>query len=697
MATMLDKTKYDIQLNDVPYRVRSYQRTEVSPFIPRLSSGDQAESEFDLLRSKTITFEGGTIQRKDKDNNMSYAMENVINRYLDGVLYPAKTWTSGGIGVGSLSDKGKLTCIGDTASFLFGVSKYGSTSYVALMNRDAQPLSSTATSAAITGTINSIIEWGGYYWASVGTTNFYRLTSNLSATTAITGSALAMTFVVNFNGTIYGTDGSYLYRYTGTTGTTAWDQVATLPVNSFGSTLEYFSMFVYNNRIFIGRDDGFFAFDGIKLVVIEQNRPEMHRDNYRLFTVMRGYLYYFMDDGLYRFNGSLIEKLYDLNELGHAIDMRQYLNRLWILFGNSDYYNTAKYDAGMGYNYDSTTTIGGRVMVFDGVGLFTYGRLPTLTRNSGTEDFVGQHEAHKIIPYGTDINEFVAVSTLNPQNGFSHYTSASTRASIDIVTSVFDGGFPQITKELEKLNLIFDGTVAADTYTVKYRVAGFDASAAWVTIGTLTASAPTLVVADNLPAGITYDKIQLRVTGTPTADYGLERFVHRYTLQPDFKFQWSFTALCYGDDEFAPLQLADLVDGSQLVDLLRGSIYNSRDSDVPVVYLDTDTLVLSGTHNASTTTLNVDSTSIIRGSTGYLQAGTEIMRFTAKTSTTLTVVRGVLGSTAITHVDDEVAHLAYRVIVRTIQNERIELSDESIVTGSARNRDSEITLLLQEV
>jgi hypothetical protein len=36
--------------------------------------------------------------------------------------------------------------------------------------------------------------------------------------------------------------------------------------------------------------------------------------------VLKGYLYYFMPDGYYRFNGSLIEKLYDVSEVGFPIE-----------------------------------------------------------------------------------------------------------------------------------------------------------------------------------------------------------------------------------------------------------------------------------------------------------------------------------------------------------------------------------------
>ncbi|HYH01804.1 MAG TPA: hypothetical protein VEC37_01775, partial [Bacillota bacterium] len=89
-----DNTKHDIELNGVGYRVKGYQRQEQSIFIPRFGVGDQRETEFDLLRSKTVDgFEGGMLQRFFEDNKSVFGAEHLFPVYDDGVLYPVNSLT----------------------------------------------------------------------------------------------------------------------------------------------------------------------------------------------------------------------------------------------------------------------------------------------------------------------------------------------------------------------------------------------------------------------------------------------------------------------------------------------------------------------------------------------------------------------------------------------------------------------------
>lgn len=60
---------------------------------------------------------------------------------------------------------------------------------------------------------------------------------------------------------------------------------------------------------------------------------------------------------------------------------------------------------------------------------------------------------------------------------------------------------------------------------------------------------------------------------------------------------------------------------------------------------------LNGAVNASVTTLTVDTTTLIEIG-GYVKADSEIMRVTAGSGTSYTVVRGELGTTAASHLDD---------------------------------------------
>jgi hypothetical protein len=115
-----------------------------------------------------------------------------------------------------------------------------------------------------------------------------------------------------------------------------------------------------------------------------------------------------------------------------------------------------------------------------------------------------------------------------------------------------------------------------------------------------------------------------------------------------------------------------------------------------VKFIDIDQLDLNGAINDSVTTVVLNSTALIKGSSGFIQIEDEIMYWSAKTATNLTVVRGVLGSTPASHADNQKVFLLYRVIVRQIQNERIIL-DNPEISAEDKSRASEISLILQEV
>ena len=90
-----DNTKYDVELNSVPYRIRGYQKSELSTFIPRFGAGNQNESQFDLLRARTVKgFEGGILQRYFNEENSIFGSEHLYPIFDDGTLYPVNSVSS---------------------------------------------------------------------------------------------------------------------------------------------------------------------------------------------------------------------------------------------------------------------------------------------------------------------------------------------------------------------------------------------------------------------------------------------------------------------------------------------------------------------------------------------------------------------------------------------------------------------------
>lgn len=701
---VFDNKELDIQLNAIGYRIRGYQRSELSSFIPRLGAGEQTDSQFDLLRSASVKgFSGGELQRYWNDESSVFGIEGLENRYDDGVLYPTNTMsTTDGVVYGTV--KVKMTAWTRSSDYLYvaSVTLNTPTTTIKRIKKDGTTTSLTLPTSLQNNEVTGMCVAGTRLWITCAGYSSAIYYMDISSTTVneITGGSGRATKLVYYRGEVYGTHGSnlntYLYRYTGSTSTRSWELVGTTDKDSDSTA----NLFVYNNRIFLTRRDGMYAYDGIQMNIVEDMAGSENVNNYLCPAVLKGYLYYFMPDGYYRFNGSLIEKIYDISECGLPSGVAYGENRLWYVYRNSEYAGSSRYDKSMGYDFESGDDVQGRVAFFDGKGLFTYARLTTYDKGTITEDFAGQGEPDGIIYF----NGTVYVTTWYSQFADNlHYSTspvASARA-VTIVTSIYDGGFPQVFKELEETEIALDGaTSTSDTFIVYARtettVGGFEGDGGWQQVGTCTVAGNKIMpIWDTTIGELRFKKIQFKIScSSLNSTVGIEKFIIRFTLCPEYKFQWQFTVLCYGDS--APLMYQNTEEATNTVDTLRGNIYQSRESDFPVSFLDIDYLLLDGAINSSVTTININSDKILKADEGFIQIGSEVMRYYRDSETSLVVDRGQLGTTATSHADGDAIYLFYRVILRQIMNERIELEDEEKITNS-RNRDSEITILIQEV
>lgn len=705
-----DNTKYDVELNSVPYRVRSYQKSEQTTFIPRLSPGDQEESDFDLLRSKTIdNFSGGMLQRYHDDDTSVYSIENMYPIYDDGVLYPVNAPTTSVIGAG----RAYFNAFCKTKDYVFVA--YNRTTGGAGQAIWRIDTSGTATALTLpanlsnaTYIIHDMVIWRNQLWICASNTPsgspagsmYYMDLSSTTVTDITAGSGFYYRMCV-WKDQLYGTNcgpqpGYTFYRYTGDTTTKNFVVLASSPMQTASF---YSKLFVFNNRVYLLRNDGMYAWDGTQLVTIEDLTQQVNDENFRFGSVLKGYLYYFMPDGLYRFNGSLIEKLYDRTEVGFPKDMTVGKNRLWIIYSNSAYSGSSRLDKAMGYDYSSGTNCDGRVAVFNGKAMYTYCRTTTFVK-SGSPLLAGEGENDKGYWFNDKLYVFTMAEPSSNQFVLdTNETASSGNKSWRIVTSIFDGGFPMIDKNLENHELVLDGNVASDqAILLEYRTSGFDGSTGWTSLGSFQSQTELKrYIWKQVTAGVSFKKIQFRLSGTTDVRYGLAKWVNRFTLAPDMKWQWNMTFLCYGDDVKEPLMLRDGTESSQTVATLRDAIYQARVSDVPVLYTDIDQLDLNGAHNNSTTTITLNSTKLIKGDLGFIKIDDEIMYWSAKTATTLTVVRAQLGTSAASHSDNAKVFQVYRVLIRQLQNERIELQDRGVDETEDKSFASEINLTLQEV
>jgi hypothetical protein len=717
-----DNTKYHVQLGDVPYSISGYNKGELNTFIPRLSSGDETESEFDLLKSKTLNgFSGGSLQRYWDDDTSAFAIQQMYPIYEDGTLYPVGEITSA---VDLLqSAEYYITAYLVTPTYTWiAVRDYLNTTNevfrittghtVQAITLPSQ-LSGTSGGTTDAGRISSIVQHGtqiwfaGYSGVALG---YLDDTSDTSVTAVGSGTTPTLSKMVSFRGSLYGTDGKQgdewgakLFRHTGGTSSRARVEVGYIGRRNDS---QYHEVLVYNNRIMLLRNDGMYAYDGVQLVTVEDATDHINDQNYRFARVLKGYLYYFMPDGMYRFNGSLVEKLYDISEIGYPVSSCTGINRLWIAFSNSANLGSSRYDKAVGKDHSTGTSIDARVMCFNGEGMYEYARTPVWTQQASPA-FTGRGEVDTIFWFNNKIYMFSKADTVgvSASGNNRYYTfptnerSQTGNKAWTIITSIFDGGFSVVKKHVDNVELLLDGYVPSDqTITVGYRTGGFDGSTAFTTAGTIsTQTELKRLIWKTISAGVlTGKQIQFSLSGTTDVRTGIKRFTQRYLLSPEMKWQWQFNVNCYGDNDLEPLQLSDDSDGTQAVNLLRDNLYTLANARTPFIYIDIDQLDLNEVLDDSETTVTLNSTKLLKGDDGFIKIDDEIIYWSAKTATDLTVTRGALGTTPASHVDNSKVFVVYRVQM-SIQSEPVELNNHEVDATEDKTRATEISVVLKEV
>lgn len=712
-----DNTKYDVEINGVGHRIKGYKKSEANAFVPRLGSGDQTESEFDLLRSTTLNgFAGGMLQRNWDDDTSVYATDGLYPKFGDGVLYSVNEMLNQ-TGTGAFAVKMTIlaslqTIDGTYVAYLDNATSKGKLIFIGNATHLGTDTAFTFTLPtgmdALFGAFAMVAHAGYFYFCCTDGASFKMYYSTIVASPTITeiaaGTGVKITQLVSYKGSIYGCDNAgVLYHYTGDLVTQSWVAVGNPSTNTqdVGTRL-----FVYNQRITITRCDGMWAYDTVTFSAIDDLSTTVNYLNYRCAVVFKGYIHFWMPDGFYRYNGALIEKLYDSGESGIPIDMQVAQNRIIMLFCNSRYVNSntarpfqyngsSRLDIATGNNFSAANTVQATLMYFNGVSLYglrseTYSPGVTISSmtNLPTALVIATDSVWIIRKVSADAG-FWWTSLRNIDGSNSEWS---------IYSSIFDAGFPQLIKSLENVEGVFDGDYSSDySITVYYRTSGFEGSGSWSLFGTMKmVSESRRWVFKDIPAGLQFQRIQLRFQSTDTDFAGLAKFIIRTSLMPDYKFQWQFTVLAYGDDPVEPLVLADASEDTQSVSTLRGNIYASRDSKVPITFVDFDQLDLNGSHTNSVTTITLNDTKLLKAS-GFVKIESEIIYYAAKSATTLTgCIRASLGTAAASHADNSKVFPCYRVVLRQLLNELIEPTDKTVDQTEDKNRASDMTILLQE-
>lgn len=718
-----DNTKYDIALSPqasprVSYRVRNYLKSESQPFIPRLGAGNQSESEFDILKSQTFeSFEGGQFARYFKDDKSVYAVEGMFPVYGDGVLWQVNHAAQvapfgGGRPIVAAHCRSK--------DYLF-IAVYGTTGgptqriYRIDNAGTVVALTIPATLTNIVQTVLSMTVISEALWISAGnntsSANMYYMDIPTSTTvTVIAGAGNAFSEQAAFGGFLYGLNGGLtkpgyiLHKFIGSPTSDAVQEVGQVPTRSGDFDAK---LIVFNGRLLICRLDGIWAYDGIRISPIIDLSDAPNPQNCRFPVVLKGYLHFFMPDGLYRYNGSSIEKLYDIADIGYPVDACFAKDRIFFAFRNSSVSGSSRYDKSMGYNYASGNNFDGRVVTYDGKGMFTYARVTSNTK-SGSPLLNNEGELDKLVWNHADNTMFF--STMADPGNFQWKISLNEKSvtpagtgtgSWQIVSPVLDNNFPMIFKSFANIEMILDGSPSADdSLLIEYRTAGFDGSTGWNTLGNLKLQTKLKYnVFTEFAGGISFKQLQFRISPVTTANaaFGVAKIVFRHMLMPEYKYQWQLTLACYGDDPNEPLLLADASQDTQSVSTLRGNVYLSRSQTQPVIFVDVDQMMLNGAINSAVTSLVLDDAQLLKPS-GYLLINDEILYYASRSGNTLSgVIRGVLGTAAASHSNNVKVFVVSLCIISQIQADRVAVDDRGTDLPSAKARKSDISIVLREV
>lgn len=578
MARIGVGNKYNLAINGLGYLVRglNYKKKDARTFSPRFGTGEMGETDLDTWKVLTQNdFSGGSFQESLEDITKVSLLDGLIRSNYDKFLYRAPSVKTCNAGANMKSAE-------------FGSIEYKGETYViqnnsatgAIYKLSAGVWTAVKTDFATKLVALAICKGKLVVGAYTGGTYTYDGTTWVN-----TAGLTPLKCMVPFNGKIY-TDGSNnsLYSWDLTTG-----GGVTL-IGEVGDTLLAPSAYrVFNHRLYIGKPDGLYCYDGVQISCVLDYSNAVNVNNFRTMSVFNGSLYTTIGNILYKFNGSSLEEIMDFTTFEDITSIFTFQNRLWLL--------TAARAVSNWGGKDGSSLISGTVNLyrFDGQG---WAKVHNAALSASGVGLGGQGSNLVIFTYvdGTTANTHFYYPIGSEFNTITNSTTDGAVRQGDLISSVFDAGFSNIDKTLESIEVDTVGMTIGDVVTVSYRIYNGFTWTNWASLGSITTLTPNRInVHDVLPAGVIFKKIQVKVSTAAGYTNGLcmRGYSIKYIIDPVYKREWQVSLLAVGTSE-APL---DLLDGSQetnLASILRDNIYDARIDPNPVAFEDIDYTILNG-------------------------------------------------------------------------------------------------------
>ena len=205
----------------------------------------------------------------------------------------------------------------------------------------------------------------------------------------------------------------------------------------------------FNGAGWIAKNSGLYRFDGADVVKVFPGQC-------LLLTAHQGALYWHTNGWLYRFNGSLVEKLQYFGNAEYIIDIQSHLDSLYVLTStNATDYKFAGSDA--------DGTIDNRIFEFDGANfrvIFEEDLVVPINMISSVGNYL-------VIATGSSVSAACSANLINFADRYKVTTSTSQTAYI--ITADFDGGLPNIPKLLRRIQVDVDNTSTTTRATIQYQ------------------------------------------------------------------------------------------------------------------------------------------------------------------------------------------------------------------------------------
>lgn len=545
---------YDLYLGDIGslqgYRCRSLTRDSAGQVAPRFSSGEQGQSDLDLLKSVSVdNFAGGMFQRDWTDNQMVARSIGIYNPS-DQELYPtpprsALTAVSGGY---------YPQCKVETSMrSLIAYAAFSAGTYYNLLYQIAPGSGVTSITLPVPWQNNGFTNLSGmaihknYLFIcgmppSGGGVNAYRYDFNAGTWQDLNG---ILNKFCSIRGNLYGIN--YLSDIYSVTNETAAGAATFTLLDTAGDRTAFTSDFVeFNGAGWLAKSDGIFRFDGVKATKVLNMMTNQ-------LQVFNGAMYFVSGNWLYKFDGTNVVRL---QFFGNAERIGTTYNGSMSMAANSDYLfvTTAVLSSGYTDGDKVSPTASGlkRIYTYDGAAwnllhenaeTFGANYMPTLLTNGNPVAGLKLYDIFGNLSAGWQTNYY----TFDLTNLFLN-TTVTSASKLEFTTSEHDAGFPNIFKSAELLDLAYTGMGAGDSIAISYQIFDGKNWGSWQTLGTITSTTPnTIEIINPLPK--LYRRIKFSGVATLAANstLTLKGVSMRYTLQPRTRWRWQATLMAEGN------------------------------------------------------------------------------------------------------------------------------------------------------